>query len=169
MDIYIIRHGVAAEIDNEIVEESYRYLTIHGRNHCRIVAQRLKDMKINFDSVISSPLVRAVQTAEVFASVLKYNNEIKTAIELIGGNTYNRFLKLIKRNSHNKSIGIFGHAPDVNSFSMNLIKDNPVKDLQLNFKNSSVCKINFDPASEKGTFEWFLNSENMKMIEAPKK
>ncbi len=169
MEIYIIRHGVAADLDSEIVEESFRYLTIHGRNHCRIVAQRLKDMKINFDAVFSSPLVRAVQTAEVFASVLKYDNEIKTAIELIGGSTFNRFLQFIKRNSHYNRIAIFGHTPDVNSFSLNLIKDNPVKDLQLNFKNSSVCKINFDPATENGTFEWFLNSENMKLIEAPSK
>lgn len=167
MDIYIIRHGVAADLDSEIVEESYRYLTIHGRNHCRIVAQRLKDMKIHFDSIISSPLVRAVQTAEVFASVLKYEDEIKTAIELIGGNSFNRFLQLVRRHSHHSSIAVFGHAPDVNSFSLNLIRDNPVKDLQLNFKNSSVCKINYDPASGSGKFGWFLNSENMKLTEAP--
>ena len=84
MDIYIVRHGVAADLDNEIAEESYRYLTIHGRNHCRIVAQRLKDMKINLDAVFSSPLVRALQTAELFSSVMKYDGEIRTAIELIG-------------------------------------------------------------------------------------
>jgi phosphohistidine phosphatase len=167
MDIYIIRHGVAADLDNEIVEESYRYLTIHGRNHCRIVAQRLKDMKIRFDSILSSPLVRAVQTAEVFASVLKYDDEIKTAIELIGGNTFSRFTQLINRHSHHNSIAVFGHAPDVNSFSLNLIRNNPVKDLQLNFKNASVCKIKYDPSSGEGKFAWFLNSENMKLIEAP--
>lgn len=169
MDIYIIRHGIAADLDNEIVEESFRYLTIHGRNHCRIVAQRLKDMKINFDAVFSSPLVRAVQTAEVFASVLKYDKEIKTAIELIGGSSFSRFRQLINRHSHNESIAIFGHAPDVNSFTLNLIKDNPVKDLQLNFKNSSVCKINYDPSSGNGRFEWFLNSDNMKLTENPVK
>jgi phosphohistidine phosphatase len=168
MDIYIVRHGVAADLDNEIVEESYRYLTIHGRNHCRIVAQRLKDLKVNFDTIISSPLVRAVQTAEVFASVLKYDSEIKTAIELIGGNSYSRFLQLLRRNLHHNCIGIFAHAPDVNTFSLNLIKNDKCTDLQLNFKNSSVCKIKFDPASETGTFEWFLNSENMKLTEAPK-
>ena len=69
MELYIVRHGAAAELDSEISEEGYRYLTIHGRNHCKIVAQRLKDMKVSFDAIISSPLVRAVQTAEIFASV----------------------------------------------------------------------------------------------------
>src|SRR4030095_3704011 len=165
MDIYIIRHGAAAELDSEIAEESYRYLTIHGRNHCRIVAQRLKDLKVSFDSIISSPLVRAVQTAEVFAAVLKYEGEIKTAIELIGGMSFNRFLELIRRNSHHNCVGLVSHAPDVNTFSLNLISEK-TNNLQLNFKNSSVCRICFDTKTGAGKCVWFLNSETMKLIEA---
>lgn len=164
-EIYIIRHGAAAELDHEIVEEGYRYLSIHGRNHCKIVAQRLKDMKTRFDLIISSPIVRAVQTAEVFASVLKYEGEIKTAIELIGGNTYHRFTQMLGRYSHHKNIGLFGHAPDVNNFSTALIKGQDTKNLHINFKNASVCKINYDAEKEHGRLEWFLNSENMKLIE----
>lgn len=164
MEIYIVRHGVAADLDNEIVEEGYRYLTVHGRNHCKIVAQKLKDMKIKFDAVFSSPLVRAVQTAELFSQTLKYEGEIKTAIELIGGHSFNRFMQFIRRNSHYNSIGIFGHAPDVNTFCLNLINANN-NDLQLNFKNASVCNISYDPKEEIGKFMWFLNSETMKLTE----
>jgi phosphohistidine phosphatase len=163
MDLYIIRHGVAADIDREISEEGFRYLTVHGRNHCKIVAQKLKDLKVQFDAILTSPLVRAVQTAEIFACVLKYEGEIKTAIELIGGHTFTRFIQMLKRNSHNKSIGIFSHAPDVNTFVLNLIKSGEGKNLQINFKNSSVCKITFDFEKEKGKFVWFLNSEDMKL------
>lgn len=166
MDIYIIRHGVAADLDNEIAEESYRYLTIHGRNHCKIVAQRLKDMRIELDAFFSSPLVRALQTAELFSSVLKYNGEVRTAIELIGGSSFNRFKQFIKRNSHFGSIALFGHAPDVNIFSTGMITENPRNVSQINFKNSSVCKIEFDPEKETGRFVWFLNPDNMKLVEA---
>ncbi|MCX7877396.1 MAG: histidine phosphatase family protein [Ignavibacteria bacterium] len=164
MEIYIIRHGVAAELDNEIVEEGYRYLTIHGRNHCRIVAMKLQDLKVSFDMMLSSPLVRSVQTAEVFASVLDYSGEIKTVIELMGGSPFSRFLSLLKRYSYHNKIALFGHAPDVNIYSQALIKSdtNPV---QLNFKNCSVCKIEFDPVKETGKFIWFLDSENMKLTE----
>ena len=164
MDIYLIRHGVAVELDSEIAEEGFRYLTIAGRNHCKVVAHKLKEMKAEFDIMISSPLVRAVQTAETFAAIMKYTGEIKTAIELIGGSSYSRFLQLINRNTHYKSIAFFGHAPDVNAFSLGLIKDMNIKDLKINFKNASVCKISFDTKSGEGKFEWFLNSENMQVV-----
>jgi phosphohistidine phosphatase len=163
MDIYLIRHGVAAELDNEIAEEGFRYLTIAGRNHCKVVAHKLNEMKAVFEVIISSPLVRAVQTAEVFASIMKYNGEIKTAVELMGGSSLSRFVQLIRRNSHYKSIAFFGHAPDVNTYSLGLIKERSIKDLKINFKNVSVCKINFDVKSDEGKFEWFLNPENMQI------
>lgn len=165
-NIYIIRHAAAAELDNEIVEEGYRYLTIHGRNHCKIVAQRLKDMNTRFDIILSSPIVRAVQTAEVFGAALKYEGEIKTAIELIGGSTAARFLQMLKRYSHFNNIALFGHAPDVNNFSTLLINDGQNKNFNINFKNSSVCKIEYDMEKEKGKLAWFLNSENMKLTES---
>ena len=164
MDIYIARHGVAAELDNEIVEEGYRYLTIAGRNHCKIVATKLRDMNTEFEQIISSPLIRAVQTAEVFASVIKYNGEIKTAIELVGGVSFSRFMQLIHRNSHYKSVALFGHAPDVYTFALNLAKNNDIKELRINFHNSSVCKINYDTKKEEGAFEWFLDANTMQLI-----
>lgn len=161
MDIYLIRHGVPVELNKEIGDEGYRYLTVAGKNHCKVVAHKLKELKSEFDIMFSSPLVRAVQTAETFACVMKYTGEIKTAVELIGGNTFSRFLQLIKRNSHYKSIAIFGHVPDVNTFSSGLIKNG---DLKINFKNACVCKISYNVDTGEGQFEWFLDSESMKLV-----
>jgi phosphohistidine phosphatase len=164
MDIYLIRHGKAVDLDSEIVEEGFRYLTPEGRELSYKVAKKLKNLKTGFELIISSPLVRAVQTAEIFASVLNHKGEMKTAIELVGGISFNRFLQLIKRNSHLKSIAFFGHSPDVNHFSVSLIKEHSVPELKINFKNCSVCKINYDIKSEEGKFAWFLRSDTMEMI-----
>lgn len=165
-EIYIIRHAAAADLDKEIVEDTHRYLTIHGRNHCRIVAGRLKDMKVQFDIIFSSPVIRAVQSAEIFASILKYEGEIRTATELIGGNSFSKFQQLLKRNSRFNSIAVFGHAPDVNTYCTNLFRNQDIRDLTINFKNSSVCKVDYDIENDNGRMVWFLNSENMKLIEA---
>lgn len=164
MDIYIIRHGAAVDLDNEIAEESSRYLNKQGRDKTVEVAKRLKKLKTKFDVIISSPLVRAVQTAEIFASVLNFKGEIKTAIVLMGGHAPSKFRQLIYRNSHYKSIAFIGHAPDVYHFAVSLIKYANVKEPKVHFHNSSVFKINFDIKNEIGKFAYFLDSSTMEII-----
>jgi phosphohistidine phosphatase len=166
MDIYLIRHGAAVDLDNEIPEEGFRYLTREGRKKSAQVAERLKDLHVHFDLILTSPLVRAVQTAEIFATVLKHKSDFKTAVELIGGSSFNRFIQLLKRNSHHKSIACFGHSPDVNHFAVGLLKTNDVKELKINFKTCSVCKIRFSPEKETGKFIWFLKSDTMELVNA---
>lgn len=67
MEIYLIRHGIAQEATSEIKDEE-RNLTELGRKKTQKVAQRLKDLSLNFDLIATSPLVRAQQTAEILIS-----------------------------------------------------------------------------------------------------
>jgi phosphohistidine phosphatase len=167
MEIYLIRHAVAAELDKETVEDGFRYLSSSGRGHSIEVAKKLKNLKVNFDLIISSPLVRAVQTAEIFSHVLCHKGEFKTAVELIGGASFEKFLQMLKRNSRYKSVACFGHSPDVNHFAENLLKHDHINELNINFKNCSVCRVNYDYEKEKGEFVWFLKSDTMELIKTP--
>jgi phosphohistidine phosphatase len=164
MNIYLIRHAAAVKIDNEIYEDSFRYLSRSGRAHSYEIAKKLKENRVHFDIIFSSPLVRALQTAEIFANVLHHKGELKTAVELIGGATFGRFQQMIKRNLHHKCIACFGHSPDVNHFATGLIKCDDVKALKLDFKNCSVCRINYDTEKETGKFIWFLKSDTMELV-----
>lgn len=164
MQIYLIRHAAAVKIDNEITEDSLRYLSPAGRSHSFEIAKILKGNRVHFDIIYSSPLVRALQTAEIFANVLHHKGELKTAVELIGGASFNRFKQMLKRNTHHKGIACFGHSPDVNHFAIGLINNNNIKELKLDFKNCSVCKISYDAEREKGSFIWFLKSDTMELI-----
>lgn len=164
MNVYLVRHAEAIELDNEIVEDNFRYITPFGRKRAISSAKKAKELGVKFDLILSSPLVRAVQTAEVFAHTVGYKGEIKTAIELMGGNTFSRFLQMLKRNERFESIGLFGHAPDVNNFAINMLKHNGVHELKINFRNSSVCKIIFDLEKEEGEFGWFLKSDTLEVV-----
>ena len=166
MHIYLIRHAEAVELDKEIGEDSFRYLSTAGRNHAAEVVERLKGLKVNFDLILTSPLVRAVQTAEIFSGLLHHKGDFKTAVELIGGASFGKFEQLIKRNSHHENIACFGHAPDVNLFAVNLIKTNNVTELKIHFKNCSVCKIDYDAKSGTGNFEWFLKSDTLQVVKS---
>lgn len=164
MELYLIRHGAAVDLDNFIVEEGFRYLNNEGREKANEVAQKLKGLKTKFDAIFCSPLVRAVQTAEIFASVLKFKGEIKTVIELIGGHSPTKFRSFIHRNSHHHSIACIGHVPDVYNFAIDLMKNDNVKEPKIHFHNCSVFKLNYDIQNENGSFVYFLESSTMKLI-----
>ena len=64
MELYLIRHGIAEEKETDIKDEE-RKLTKEGRQKTEKVAQRLKNLDLHFDLIVTSPLVRARQTADI--------------------------------------------------------------------------------------------------------
>uniref|UniRef100_A0ACD5GP52 Phosphohistidine phosphatase SixA n=1 Tax=Desertifilum tharense IPPAS B-1220 TaxID=1781255 RepID=A0ACD5GP52_9CYAN len=67
MELYLIRHGIAA--DREAYERDRdRPLTEEGRKKTQKVAKRLRSLDLNFDLILTSPLIRARQTAEILLS-----------------------------------------------------------------------------------------------------
>ena len=66
--LYLIRHGIAEE-HGTYEDDTQRPLTDEGRKKTKQVAKRLYDLGLRFDLLQTSPLVRAQQTADVFANV----------------------------------------------------------------------------------------------------
>jgi phosphohistidine phosphatase len=164
MEIYLIRHSEAVELNSDIVDDSFRYLSYNGRQKTVEVASKLKEINVYFDCILTSPVVRAVQTAEIISSIIGHKGEFMTAIELMGGNSFTRFMQLINRNSRFEKIACIGHAPDVNNYALGVIGHEGYKELKINFKNTSVCKVNYEITTQTGRFEWFLKSDTMEFV-----
>ena len=69
--IYLVRHAEAVPEDVALRDDD-RWLTARGREHARGLARLLRDEKVEVDAVVSSPLPRAMQTAELVADGLDY-------------------------------------------------------------------------------------------------
>ena len=65
MELYILRHGKAQEHTQSIVSDVKRQLTETGKKELECIAKAMKNLEIKVDEVISSPLIRAKQTAEI--------------------------------------------------------------------------------------------------------
>ena len=79
LELYLIRHGVAAERGEEYPDDSKRPLTSAGIARLRKEAKALDALGVGFDQIITSPLVRTRQTADVFAETLKSKPSVTTA------------------------------------------------------------------------------------------
>jgi len=71
MQIYLVRHGDAVA-EEDAGSDRDRWLSAKGREHARILGRLLREEKCEPDVILSSPLPRAVQTAELLAQALDY-------------------------------------------------------------------------------------------------
>jgi phosphohistidine phosphatase len=75
--IYLVRHGEAVP-EEDAGSDRDRWLSPRGREHARILGRLLREQNVAPDVILASPLPRAVQTAELIASMLDYLLPIAT-------------------------------------------------------------------------------------------
>ena len=90
MDLFILRHGEAAESSSSLAGDKKRPLTSSGKLEVSEIAKALKIIGLKFDLVITSPLKRAYDTATIVSEVLKLGNKVQVWKELSSRGQKNR-------------------------------------------------------------------------------
>ena len=122
MELYLIRHGIAEEKGLGIKDEE-RSLTKEGRQKTEKVAQKLVKLGLNFDFILTSPLVRARQTAEILIAE-KLSSQLEESSHLAPDGQISSWLKdwLEPRNySQNTQLAVVGHEPGLTNWAENLL------------------------------------------------
>jgi phosphohistidine phosphatase SixA len=83
MKLYLVRHAIAEDRTPDHEDDSMRPLTDKGRDKMRRIASGLKSLGVTPDLIVSSPYVRASQTASILAKELKYKEEIAYSDSLV--------------------------------------------------------------------------------------
>lgn len=115
MQLYIVRHGIAIDReDPKCPAEAERYLTEEGVEKTKQGAKGVAALGVAADLLISSPYVRAVQTAEIFAEALDYpKQKIRRNEILLPGSEPTLLFRELAREKQAPSIFVFGHAPQL--------------------------------------------------------
>jgi phosphohistidine phosphatase len=113
MQLYIVRHGIAIDReDPKAPAEAERYLTEEGIAKTKQVAKGIAALGVRADLMVSSPYLRAMQTAAIFASALDYpEHKIRQSESLLPGAEPVAFLRELAREKNASSVFCFGHAP----------------------------------------------------------
>jgi phosphohistidine phosphatase len=158
MNLYIIRHAIAVEEGAVGYEsDSERPLTDKGRKKMRQVAKGLRSLGVDFDLILSSPYVRARETAEILVDIFKVKKKITFTENLIPMANPELFIEEINQTYSVDSIAVVGHEPHLSTLIGILVAENAKIDVTL--KKGGVCYITADDLhhnDHRATLEWLL-------------
>ena len=146
MQLYFLRHG-EADWPGWTKPDDERPLTDFGKKEVRQVAKFLDRLNVKPDLIVSSPLSRALQTAEVAAEQLKTKLRQDEALE--PGFGISELSTLLKRH-HSKALMLVGHAPDFSSV-ISALTGGFIK-----MSKAGMALVDLDPETEKGRLLWLF-------------
>jgi phosphohistidine phosphatase len=162
LELYLIRHGVAAERGKDWPDDSKRPLTPDGIARLRKSARGLNAIGVGFDQIVTSPLVRTRQTADVIAEELKEHPPIATSDSLAPAGSSAAVVQEITRHVRKARVALVGHEPNLGELAAQLIGART----PLEFKKGGICRIDFDmlPPKGGGILRWFLTPKMLRRL-----
>jgi phosphohistidine phosphatase len=166
MEIYLLRHGIAVERGTPGFEnDAARPLTPKGKRQLRQTTDALRKINPIFDLILSSPFLRAKETAEIVAAGLKLKKNLKFSDALAPENGVEKFVgQLQKIKPAPKQILLVGHEPFLSGLISLLVTGG--SELQLDFKKGGLCKLDLEKlsAGKCATLAWLLTPKQMKRM-----
>ena len=167
MDLYILRHAIAVERGTIGYEtDSTRPLTGEGAKKMHQNALGMKALDLSFDIVLSSPLLRAKQTAEIVCKVFKIKqNSIISTKNLVPDASFQDLLIEINAHGKNiKSVLLVGHEPHLSELISFLLTSKQT--LPLILKKGGLCHLitGSTPKAGSATIDWLLTPSQLRLI-----
>jgi phosphohistidine phosphatase len=152
--IYLVRHGLAAEQGPEFPHDDERPLTSEGIERLRVEVLGLRELQVRLDRVLTSPLVRAAQTAEIVAAGTGCAAPLVRVDALRPGGRYDALMSALGRLGDDRSVALVGHMPSIGEIAARLIGAKE----PLLFKKGATCCIETDglPPVRAGQLRWFV-------------
>jgi phosphohistidine phosphatase len=154
VELYIVRHAIAAERGPEWPDDSKRPLTERGIDRFKEIVDGLVWLGVQIDVILTSPLVRAKQTAQYLSSGMPAKPAIKIADALAPGHAAAETMEQVAREAGRHShVAIVGHEPDLGELTGWLIGTRRAIPL----KKGGVCRLDLDTLSSRhGTLVWHV-------------
>jgi phosphohistidine phosphatase len=152
MRLYFLRHGIAAPRSEWRGDEVLRPLTDTGRRRLRQVAAFLAQQRLTIDLVITSPLVRCVQTARIVARRLELPDRLVLDERLAPGFGPSLLGRIVRDHADADGLMLVGHETDFSVTIGKLIGGGRV----VCRKGGVACVNVLDNAARQGELEWLI-------------
>jgi phosphohistidine phosphatase len=148
-----MRHANAGTPRENPILDRKRGLIKEGKEQCVQVARVLNALKLQFDVVASSPLKRALQTAQFVATEMGYEQPLLVTEALSPGSKFTDFEALIEEYRLMDNVLVVGHNPNLQSFLSRLI----ARDGKANLRLRKAGVVRLDLSRRPCTLNWMLD------------
>ena len=154
MELYILRHGIAEDGHAGLPDEQ-RQLTAEGRSKLREVLKAARRAGVSPSLILTSPLVRAVQTAEIASEELSYKGDLVRTRALVPDADPSETWSEIRLHSDEGQLLLASHNPLCASLAGYLLGS---RELWVDYKKGAILRVDFDRfgAEPHGVLRWFL-------------
>jgi len=159
MRVLLVRHAEAVNADLA-PSDAERWLTDKGRETARRVGKWLLGEGLRFDRVFTSPLVRAVQTAEILAAATNFDQAVEVRRALGGGSTA-EIASILDDTADDDLTALVGHEPSIRTVTAHLIGF----DRFAPFRTGGACLVQRVGAAS-GSFQWMVDPKSLTKIDS---
>jgi len=154
MILYVMRHAEAVE-GSENLQDGWRYLTEKGRAAAQKISSAVAKSGPKPRLTITSPLTRAVQTAEIAAEKACRRNVVVASSLLLPEADISDLVEHLKGCGDAKRVMLVGHEPQLGSLIATLLGR---QDAAVELKKGSCVALDLDPGKtdKPAAFLWYL-------------
>jgi phosphohistidine phosphatase len=156
-ELYIMRHGIAVDRGSAgFSDDTKRPLTPEGKKKMKEIASGLVRLGFDADWIVTSPLIRSAETAEIVAGELAPSVPRDFCDALRPGGSPEALITFLARHVNRKRVLVVGHEPDLSELAARLMGAG--RHANLAFKKGGCCLISFDefPPKSPGQLVWWL-------------
>jgi phosphohistidine phosphatase len=155
IELYLVRHAIAAERGPAYPDDRLRPLTPEGRRRFKTAVRGLVAAGLELDLILTSPLTRAEETAAILAAGFSRRVPVDVLDALAPGGKPAAIVDAVARLARrHRRLALVGHDPDLGELAARLLAARGA----VEFRKGAVCAIDVNSATPggPGTLRWLL-------------
>ena len=167
MNLYLLRHGIAADAGaGGCGNDSERPLIPKGERRLRAAAAAMKKLELSFDLILSSPFLRARQTAEIVAGEMKLKKRLEFSDELVPGGNFKTLMQALgELKPAPENVLLVGHEPHLSRL-ISLLVAGGADAAAVEMKKGGLCKLEVGELNHGrcAQLAWLLTPAQMELM-----
>ena len=164
MQCVLFRHGIAVDREEWNGEDAQRPLTSKGEKRAKEAAEGLLRLKMVPTHIVSSPYLRASETAKILKQICRSRPELQVRDELLPEADPEKLIQFLAALPEEACVVCVGHEPHLGEAAGVMLFGKPVAGVSL--KKAGACLIHFDesPKGGRGQLQWWLTPGQLRSL-----